>query len=77
MEEDEVLTGKKKDESTIEDALYSSLGKPVSEDVIKEAFKKKPLIPELNPEPYVKIVELKGKNRKSHQGVEIGLKFSF
>jgi hypothetical protein len=49
----------------------------VSEDIIKEAFKRKPLIPELNPELYIKIVELKGKDRKSHQGVEIGLKFSF
>ena len=77
MDADEVLTGKKRDESTIEDALYSSFGKPVSEDIIKEAFKRKPLIPELNPEPYVKIVELKGKDRKPHQGVEIGLKFSF
>lgn len=77
MDADEVLTGKKKDESTIEDALYASLDSPIPVESIKEGFNKKPLIKSLNPEPFIKIVDVKGKDRKVHQGIEVGLDFSF
>lgn len=77
MDADEVLTGKKKKEHTTKDVLFSAIGKPVQEDMIKEVFQKKSFLPDLNPKPFVKIVELKGKDRKVHQGLEVGLKFSF
>lgn len=80
MDADEVLTGKTKKqpvESTPSDALYSHMGKPVSKEVLKSVFKKKPLLPELNPMPFIKIVELKGKGRKVRHGIEVGFNLSF
>ena len=77
MDADEVLTGKKKKESIIEDALFSSLGMPVSDEALEEVFKNKPLFPKLNPKPFVKIVDMKGRDRKIHKGIEIGLEFEF
>ena len=80
MDADEVLTGKKKKqpvESNHTDALYSHMGKPVSKEILESVFKKKPIFPSLNPKPFMKIVEVKGKDRKVCRGIEVGLNFSF
>jgi len=77
MDADEVLTGKKETESVPIDALHSYIGKPISEDLLCEVFKKPPLIPSMNPKPIVKIVDMKGKDRKIRPCLELGLEFSF
>lgn len=79
MVADEVLTGKKKHpvESTPSYALYSYMGKPVSKEILDSVFKKKPIFPELNPKPSIKIVKARGKDRKARYGLEVGLDFSF
>lgn len=80
MEADEVLTGKKKkqsEESKPINALYSHMGKPVSHDILESVFKKKHLLPELNPKPFIKIVDVKGKDRKVRHGIEVGFELSF
>lgn len=77
MDADEVLTGRKRHNDTKEDSLYSFLGKPVSEEVLKEVFEKRPKLPEINPKPYIKVIKTKGEDRKMHHGIEVGLEVSF
>ena len=79
MDADEVLTGKKNKqpvESNHTDALYSHMGKPVSKEILESVFKKKTLLPELNPKPFIKIVDVKGKDRKVRHGIEVGFELS-
>ena len=80
MDADEILMGKKKKqpvESNPTDALYSHMGKPDSKEILESVFKKKPIFPDMNPKPFMKIVEVKGKDRKVCRGIEVGLNFSF
>lgn len=77
MDADEVLTGKRRQEGVPKDALYDYFGKPISEELLCEVFKKPPLIPLMNPKPFVKIVNMKGKDKKIKPCLELGIEFSF
>lgn len=76
MNPDGFLSGGKKEKSRRKQ-LSSFSWNTISEKDIEEGFNRKENFAGLNPTPYMKIIDMKGRDKKVHHGIEVGLNFSF